>query len=69
MASRVRVLARVLIRRAVTTKRDPALLAGPQMNPLCADLHAFRTFANLRMFDRRDRIEMRATSAGHGLRK
>src|SRR5262245_48233750 len=40
-----RVLAGVAIGRAVAAERDAALLAGPQMNPRRADLHALFAFA------------------------
>ncbi len=47
----MRVLAGVTVRRAVAAERDAAFLAGPQMHPVCADLHAFFAFAALRLFD------------------
>src|SRR6266404_3672252 len=65
MACGVRVFGRVPIRRAVAAKRDSTSLAGPQMHPLRADLYAFFAFAALRLFDRIDRVKMRATSIGH----
>jgi hypothetical protein len=65
MSRSVRVFAGVPVRRAVAAKRDSASLAGPQMNPLRADLDAFFAFAALRLFDRIDRVKMRATSIGH----
>ena len=65
MACGVRVFGRVVVRRAVAAKRDSASLAGPQMNPVRTDLHAFFAFATLRLLDRIDRVEMRATSVGH----
>ena len=51
MAGRVRVFAGVLVRRTVAAERDAAFLAGAQMNPIVADLHALRAFAALRLFD------------------
>jgi hypothetical protein len=65
MACGVRVFGRVVVRRAVAAKRDSTSLAGPQMHPLRADLYAFFAFAALRLFDRIDRVKMRATSIGH----
>ena len=65
MAGGVGVLAGVPVRRAVAAKRDAALLAGAQMNPFVADLHALRAFAALRIFDRCDRVEMRTTAVSH----
>jgi hypothetical protein len=35
------------------------------MHPIRADLDAFFAFKALRLFDRRNRIEMRTTSVGH----
>jgi hypothetical protein len=58
MAGGVCVLARVLIWGTVTTKRHAALLACPKMNPASANLGAVRTFRALRVFDRRDRLEV-----------
>jgi hypothetical protein len=51
MSRGVRVFAGVPIRRAVAAKRDSTSLAGPQMNPICADLYAFFAFTTLRLFD------------------
>jgi hypothetical protein len=51
MPARVRVFARVMVWRAVATERDSTSLAGPQMNPLRADLYAFFAFAALRLLD------------------
>jgi len=51
MSGRVRVFARVTIRRAVAAQRRAAYLAGSQMNPTRADLHALGAFANFRLFD------------------
>ena len=65
MSARVRVLARVLVWRAVATERDSTCLAGPQMNPVRADLDALFAFTALRVLDRLDRVKMRATSIGH----
>jgi hypothetical protein len=51
MPAVVRVFAGVLISRAVAAERDTACLAGSEMNPVAADLHAFFTFAALRLLD------------------
>lgn len=59
------VFAGVPIRRAVTAQGHAALLTGAEMDPLCADLHALSAFANLRLFDGRDGVEMRAAAIGH----
>ena len=53
------------VRRAVATERHTTCLARPQMHPVAADLHTLRAFAVLRLFNGRDRIEMRAASVGH----
>ena len=60
-----RMFAGVLIRRAVATQRHAALLAGSQMHPLRADLHALCALAAVRKFDGRDGGKMDATSVGH----
>jgi hypothetical protein len=65
MPAGVRVFAGVPIRRAVATERDATRLAGAQVNPARADLHAFFAFTTLRMFDLSDCVEMRAPSIGH----
>ena len=67
MSTGVRVLAGVLIRRAVAAQRDSALLARPQMHPVGADLYAFLAFATMRLLDRLngDRIQMRTTFGIH----
>jgi hypothetical protein len=65
MAACVRVLAGVLIWGAVATKRNATRLARAQMNPARTDLHAFFTFAALRLLDRFNRVEMRTASVGH----
>lgn len=67
MSAGVRVFGRVVVRRAVAAKRDSTSLAGAQMHPLRADLYAFFAFAALRLFDRIDRVKMRATSVGHDI--
>ncbi len=60
----MRVFAGVLIRRAVAAERDATCLTGPQMNPVCTDLHALFAFAALRMFYRPNRFEMGAGRHG-----
>src|SRR5436190_20061200 len=60
-----RMFAGVLIWGAVATKRNATRLARPQMNPARTDLHAFFTFAALRLLDRFNRVEMRTASVGH----
>ena len=58
MPALVRVFAGVTVRRAVAAERDAAFLARSQMHPVCAGLHAFLAFAALRLFDRRDRVDV-----------
>jgi hypothetical protein len=65
MASCTRMFTRVTIRRAVATKCHAALLARAQVKPLRADLDAFGALGVINLFDRRDRVEMRATPVGH----
>src|SRR5437867_5707023 len=60
-----RMFAGVLIWGAVATKRNATRLARAQMNPARTDLHAFFTFAALRLLDRFNRVEMRTASVGH----
>jgi hypothetical protein len=45
------VFAGVTIWRAIAAQRHATLLTCPQMNPVCADLHAFLAFAALRLLD------------------
>jgi hypothetical protein len=63
----VRVLAGVLIRRAVAAKRHSTCLARPEMHPIGTDLYAFFAFATMRLLDRlnRDCIQMRTASRTH----
>ena len=51
MAARVRVFARVMVWRAIAAECDSTCLAGPQMNPVRTDLHAFFAFEAVRLFD------------------
>ena len=51
MSGRVRVFGGVPIWRAVAAERDAAFLAGPQMHPVVADLHAFFAFPALRLLN------------------
>ncbi len=51
MPALLRVLAGMAVRRTIATQGDAAFLAGPQMHPVRADLHAFFAFAALRLFD------------------
>jgi hypothetical protein len=52
MSTGVRMLAGVLIRRAVAAQRDSTRLARPEMHPKGTDLHAFFAFATMRLLDR-----------------
>ena len=65
MTGGMRVLTRVTIRRAVAAQGHAALLAGAQVDPLRADLHAFGALANFRLLDRIDDVEMTTTAIGH----
>ena len=67
MSTGMRVLAGVLIRRAVAAQRDSTRLARPEMHPIRADLHAFFAFATRRLLDRlnRNRIQVRTPSCIH----
>ena len=67
MSTGVRVLAGVLIRRAVAAQRDSARLARPEMHPIGTDFHAFFALATMGLLDRlnRDRIQMRTISGTH----
>jgi len=47
----MRMFAGMPVWRAITAKRDAALLARAQMDPRWADLHAFLAFATLRLLD------------------
>ena len=47
----MRVLAGMPVRRTIAAERDAALLARPQMYPVCPNLHAFFAFAALGLFD------------------
>lgn len=51
---RAHVLRRVTIRRRVATKRNAASLAGAEVDPCRANLHAFLAFATLADFHRFD---------------
>ena len=51
MAAGLRVAGRMVVGRAVATKRRPARLTGPQMDPLGTDLHTLLTFSALWLLD------------------
>lgn|SRR6266540_1484141 len=65
MFARVRVLCGMTIRRVVTAERRGARLTRPQMDPLCADLHALFALTPLRMFDSLNRSYVRAAFPSH----
>ena len=65
MSGGMRMLAGVLIRRAVAAKRYSTRLTSTQMNPVAADLYAFFAFTALRLLNRLDRIQMRTASGSH----
>jgi len=60
MPAVARVLARMTIRRAVATQGRAALLTRAKMHPRRTDLYALGAFADFWLFDRLDRIEVRA---------
>jgi hypothetical protein len=62
MPALVCVFAGMLIWRAVAAERDATCLAGSEMNPVVADLHACFAFAALRPFDRCDRGDVNTGS-------
>ena len=61
----MRVLGRVTISRIVATECYAAFLTSPKMDPRIADFYALDALANLRLFDRRYGIEMRAGAISH----
>ena len=65
MPGTVRVFAGVLVWRAIAAERDSTRLARAQVDPLRPDLHAFFAFAALRLFDGRDRFEVRTRGIIH----
>ncbi len=65
MTGRVRVFAGVAIRRTVATKSHAAFLAGPQVDPGAADLHAFLALKTVWPFERADRFDVGAFSGNH----
>src|SRR5207244_6618479 len=60
MAAGARVLRGMLVRRAVAAARAAALLAGAQMEPARADLHALLALVPFGLFDGVDRFDMGA---------
>jgi hypothetical protein len=65
------MLARLPVRwhgdwRVVATTRHTAFLAGPKMDPLCADFHALVALPALSMFDGRDSLDVGAGCLSHG---
>src|SRR5947207_1235412 len=59
------VLRGMLVGRAVAAQRRAALLAGSQMHPLRADLHALGALPALAVSHGGDRLEMLAACIGH----
>ena len=62
MTRGVGVLTGMAIRRAITTEGHTALLTRAQMNPFVSDFYTLFAFASFRVFDRLNRVEMRAAS-------
>lgn len=68
MPGRLRVPPGMAVRRAIAAKRQTAFLTGLKVNPMRADHHALGAFANFGLFDRSDRLKMRAGAIGHAVR-
>jgi hypothetical protein len=67
MSAGMRVLACMPVWGAIAAECRAARLTSAQMHPIRTDLDAFFAFEALRLFDRLDRIKMRAASVGHDL--
>jgi hypothetical protein len=67
MAGGAGVFAGVTVRGAIATQSDAALLAGAEMDPGRSDLYAFLALGARGLFDRFDRIDVRATFHCHFL--
>lgn len=65
MSNGARVFAGVLIRRRIAAQRNAALLTGAEMHPGGADFHTLSALLDFRLFDRFDRIEVRAGAIIH----
>ena len=65
MASLAGMFRGVAIGRIVAAEGRAALLTGAEVNPVRARLHAFLTFAALRLFDRVCRPNVRASLSWH----
>src|SRR5688572_29687425 len=65
VAAGARVLGGVPLRRVVAAARRPALLAGAEMDPGGADLHALLALVARCLLDRADRGEVRAALLRH----
>src|SRR5262245_13204790 len=59
MLDLARVRARVVLRRRVAAERHAAGLAGAEVHPRRADLHAFLALAPRRVLDVGDRVDVR----------
>jgi hypothetical protein len=60
MVTRASVLARMAVRRRIAAEGAAARLAGAQMNPAIAGLHAFFAFVTAWSLDATDRVDMSA---------
>ena len=65
MTCRARVFTRVTIRRTVAAQRCAAFLTRSQMNPGGTDFHTFGAFADCRLLDRSNCVEMRTAAVSH----
>ena len=68
MTRRACMFRRVLVRRAVATKRHAALLARTQVQPAISRLHTLRTNSFFRLLDLTNAVDMSAYSCWHGRR-
>ena len=66
MFGRGRMLASMTIRRTVAAQGYATCLARAKMDPKRADFHALGAFANFRILQRSDLVEMRTAATTHG---
>jgi hypothetical protein len=65
MSGRLRMPGGMAIRRVIATMRAAAFLAGAQVNPFTADLHAFITLVSLSVFHCGNHTNVRAALIRH----
>jgi hypothetical protein len=66
MAGHLRVPGRMVVRRVVAAMRAPTFLAGTQVDPFAADLHAFIALVLSGVLDCGDCLDVRAPLIRHG---